>query len=670
MSIGTRFNFSVGAGCVERFRLLLGEAGMNDVLNVATATFVFEYAVRGAQGTQVVLQHGAAAGELQLEVPALASGEYEYRVRYTSSLGEGGVLFFGTLTAMSQGEFARLEEAVEECYERTLQVSIGSDEAAAVELKWMASSVASQAAMNALENRRLAEAAAAEAAGNAAQVVQMLADAAAFMESFNEALRSCLEVDDNGYLWIGGYNTGEYLRGEDAPIPFISDELYWCLRDKDGAVTELGVKAVGENGLTPHIGPNDEWYIGSTATGVRAVGRDGLDGDALRRVMASSAAEVMAKPGERGVAYFVPNGSGYDVYQWLEAMDGTGAWTLIGDAVKIATAALHGIVMLSTSTEMSAANGGDIGKDASGRIYAKKSSVSGFGTGKLGSETVLESGKFGPVAMTASGAYGVPPASYGEYGALKLSYSGEVTGGGPVGFNSQGRAMVPWATKSSGGAIKLGSVVTERAPSTYLVGIGATEDHELAYNFLYGGALRHQKLGAWRGSQMEWVNTTISQFENDPNALWLDDDSYFTVIFTTRQFTQSNANGLELLSALETGDKVGGVFIATGMDDTREDAVVTALTLSEADAAVRDWADETFCKAENAVSLSDVRAELTGYATKEELTGYTTKEELTELEGKVLLKDETWAGNVVLTEAEYNALASSEILEDKIYFII
>lgn len=668
MSIGTRFNFSVGAGCVERFRLLLGEAGMDDVLNVATATFVFEYAVRGAQGTQVVLQHGAAAGELLLEVPALESGEYEYRVRYTSSLGEGGVLFFGTLTAMSQGEFARLEEAVEECYERTLQVSIGSDEAAAVELKWMASSVASQAAMNALENRRLAEAAAEEAAGNAAQVVQLLENAAAFMESFDEALRSCLRVDPNGYLWIGSFNTGHYLRGEDAPVPFINSERYWCLRDKHGVVTELGVKAVGEDGLSPHIGPNDEWYIGSKATGVRAAGRDGLDGDALRRVMASSAAEVMAKPGERGVAYFVPNGSGYDVYQWLEAMDGSGAWTLIGDAVNIATASLHGIVMLSTSTELSAANGGDIGKDATGRIYAKKSSVSGFGTGKLGSETVLESGKFGPVAMTASGAYGVPPASYGSYGSMIFSSNDTPSDGGLVCKRTDGRTVVRWATVSDGGAIRLGSTHTQTQAIPYQIGVGADANKRLVVDTVKEGALQHWKYSQWYG-KMPWLDAHISEYSSsDPTGQ--RPDQYHFGLLHTEQFRQSQSEGLVLVSAKESGGMVGGVFIATGMDDTREDAVVTALTLSEADAAVRDWVDTTFCKVEDAVSLSDVRAELAGYATKDELAGYTTKEELAELEGKVLLKDETWAGNVVLTEAEYNALAASDILEDKIYFII
>ena len=35
----------------------------------------------------------------------------------------------------------------------------------------------------------------------------------------------------------------------------------------------------GKDGLTPHIGGNGNWFIGSTDTGVPAKGKDGIDGN-------------------------------------------------------------------------------------------------------------------------------------------------------------------------------------------------------------------------------------------------------------------------------------------------------------------------------------------------------------------------------------------------------
>ena len=37
--------------------------------------------------------------------------------------------------------------------------------------------------------------------------------------------------------------------------------------------------ASGENGQTPHIGNNMNWWIGNKDTGIRAQGRDGQNGD-------------------------------------------------------------------------------------------------------------------------------------------------------------------------------------------------------------------------------------------------------------------------------------------------------------------------------------------------------------------------------------------------------
>lgn len=51
------------------------------------------------------------------------------------------------------------------------------------------------------------------------------------------------------------------------------------IQDKNGLTTEQVFDgADGENGITPHIGNNVNWYIGNVDTGVKAAGTDGTDG--------------------------------------------------------------------------------------------------------------------------------------------------------------------------------------------------------------------------------------------------------------------------------------------------------------------------------------------------------------------------------------------------------
>jgi len=67
------------------------------------------------------------------------------------------------------------------------------------------------------------------------------------------------------------------LPGTDGLTPHIGENGNWYI-----GTTDTGVKAAGTNGdngldgLTPHIGENGNWYIGTTDTGVKATGSDGL----------------------------------------------------------------------------------------------------------------------------------------------------------------------------------------------------------------------------------------------------------------------------------------------------------------------------------------------------------------------------------------------------------
>lgn len=60
-----------------------------------------------------------------------------------------------------------------------------------------------------------------------------------------------------------------------APEPGKTTE-YWQAVALPGKQGEPGTP--GENGTTPHIGDNGNWYIGETDTGIRGQGRDGTDG--------------------------------------------------------------------------------------------------------------------------------------------------------------------------------------------------------------------------------------------------------------------------------------------------------------------------------------------------------------------------------------------------------
>ena len=61
---------------------------------------------------------------------------------------------------------------------------------------------------------------------------------------------------------------------KDGLTPHIGENGNWFIGS-----TDTGVSAKGKDGLTPHIGENGNWFIGSADTGVPAKGKDGIDGN-------------------------------------------------------------------------------------------------------------------------------------------------------------------------------------------------------------------------------------------------------------------------------------------------------------------------------------------------------------------------------------------------------
>lgn len=77
-------------------------------------------------------------------------------------------------------------------------------------------------------------------------------------------------IGDNGNWWIGGVDTGIKAEGSDGADGSDGSD------GKDGQDGKDGED--GKDGLTPYIGSNGNWWIGTTDTGIKAAGVNGADG--------------------------------------------------------------------------------------------------------------------------------------------------------------------------------------------------------------------------------------------------------------------------------------------------------------------------------------------------------------------------------------------------------
>ena len=287
---GSRLNFPVVAGVEETFRVSFWVGGSG--MSVLGATFQAAcYVAHGDERGELVavlpVKHDSAENKVLLTVPELEHGHYWWELRATDAAGKECRLLYGTLAALTSAEVARLGDAAEESELRELTVEIGGGYARPLILRWQACSVAASLAADAARAAERAEAAADRAEDAEENVLGKLGAAQAFMESFNKALFEAIRVVDN-YLWVGGVNTGHYLRGQDGITPHIGTDGYWYV-----GTQRLGDRpAFGKDGITPHITPDGFWAFGEMKTTVRAEGRDGLDGTAVRFILVDSYEEI------------------------------------------------------------------------------------------------------------------------------------------------------------------------------------------------------------------------------------------------------------------------------------------------------------------------------------------------------------------------------------------
>ena len=608
------------------------------------------------------VEHGSEKGALYLTVPELRADEFEYELYATDSAGEVQRMLYGTMTAISSEHAASLADSAKQTAQRTLLARLPDEVISPLELRWSGSSVTQKAAQD-------AENSAGEAAGILKEMEQVRKDAEDAVKQAQDALGKLNALDaklaeveghitsaivpnpETNTWWICGSNTGYQVTGDPGKSPRLSAVgtwMIWNVETQEWDDTEIS--AAGEDGHSPYVNAAGNWCEWSVLTGeyrdtgLPAAGKDGIDGARVRRIIVPGKDHI-PQSGETcngGFYYYCPwydeaNDRHFDVYAWLESDDGSGSWVCVGEANDIATAEIYGLVRLGTDTTVQ--DGAPVGNDAAGQLSVPHADFTTPGTVRLATADVLAEG--GAVGFDAEGRMVAQPAAYGRYGTMKPS-ANTVPGTWCIGINSDGTAGVNWAGLNSAGVVKLGSKFGQSNPIPYQQGVGATEDHKLANNLVFGGALQHMSPSAWGSKHMDWLD---SQMSKTPE--WFG-DAYYLGLATSGQFTQSQTGGLELQSA--AADLLAGVFLASSMTDGRGNAVPGA-------AMVLEHLDECYYKKEFLFTKEEVNSVLRQYVKKVYADStFAGKTELDDLSEAVIHKTDEWVGDVVVTEEEYNGM--------------
>lgn len=483
-------------------------------------------------------------GDIEVVFPAMEAGRYRIVIEHVGQNGEVSRFLHGYAGYLAP-EYVFKE--VSEREETVVTVCCGDG---VHEVYALAGSAVDYSAEEALDAAKRAEDAKKEAR-------EQLDACIAFMASFNEALRATVQVV-NDYLWIGGVNTGHYVKGLDGATPEYRSDGYWYINN-----TRVG-KARGDDGITPHITSDGYWAIGSMKTTVRAAGRDGVDGASIRRVLIPSVADLPEQK-ELGVFYYIKIAEKlYDVYAWLDP-DG---WVNIKEDSSFATAEDYGI--MKYGTDIPVLDGAPLGRSKTGHAYTGYATYYEPGVGKLSSALVVAREESAPVALNEDGQFCVYKATIAFAGSVALSYFGKEALndllGGPIGRNENGNIYTAPATEGKWGAVKGGKRYTVTVPEPYVRKTGETPEREMANYALFGGALQTRKAAAWRGT-MSWLDEQMQL-----HSEYFAGEGDYDGLLHSGQFTQSWGNGLELLPA--TTKLLAGVYLAESMSDTRSAAVV------------------------------------------------------------------------------------------------
>lgn len=396
----TDLNFSMPANkaMVLEVAVELPNASGDELLG-----YTFAGEVTGADGTTYAIE-GAVSDSAQnlvrLHLPSLAEGTYKYALAATGQTGESEAFLAGTIGvwwAAIEEQTAPIETPNSRCIVRLPEVGRGMAhwqltgrlEAAAIE--------AERQAFLASERAQAAEEAAKSVTGGA--LAQQLGEVNAALKNFYDKVGNSIQANKvTNTWWIAGADTGVQLTGDKGDMgfsPYINSYGNWVAGDKDG------------NGFD---------------TGVRAQGRDGIDGSAIRRVLVTELPELPTNSAEaaahHGIFYLISASDGYDVYALMETLGGAFAWVNVGDSNALASATLYGLSKLGTDATVS---GAPVGTNASGGLEVPAATTENAGV-VIKSRSLVD--RYGPNVPTVESVRAFLDQYYYEKTPIDTRFSG------------------------------------------------------------------------------------------------------------------------------------------------------------------------------------------------------------------------------------------------------
>ena len=185
------------------------------------------------------------------------------------------------------------------------------------------------------------------------------------------------------YAVEGGYTgtEAEFTAKMAAEIPAVDDTLTASGKAADAAVVGARLDSLseeianipsgkdgadGQDGITPTIGDNGNWYLGETDTGVKAKGENGNDGKGIKSISRTSGTGAAGTTDTYTITYTDDATSTYTVYNGKDGTNGTPGTSVTVKSVTESTAdGGSNVVEFSDGKTLTVKNGnaGTPGKD-------------------------------------------------------------------------------------------------------------------------------------------------------------------------------------------------------------------------------------------------------------------------------------------------------------------
>ncbi len=532
--VGAEANFTVLAGVSPEYELEFTRDGQP--LPVSGVTFDGVLVDADGNRQELVIHHaGLEENVLRVTFPhAEKVGRFDYEIAYTTQEGARYRLAYGVLQVLST-ELLLEETSGLEFDSRRLQVRLPGAAGGHVQLVWRAG----MEIMRAVEEARAAAEKLAGVDETLAQLGAQVQEFRVFVANWHDSVRSVLVMNPvTGTIWVGGIDTGQPYRGEDGKAPRVNAYGNWETYN------------------------GQEWRD----IGVRAFGRDGVDGDSMRHIMLESEADLPASA-ERGVVYITPKvGGGYNMWIWVENLGWLNSRT---DTYGYATANNMGMVKLATDYPVT--DGAPVGFNAQKQAMVPSMTTSVAGSAKVSTSSEMSvARKDGIIGKNANGQLMARRARPGQPGVMEPSRTdgmarvlavGIVPDGTMVdGIDRSGQTGCTRAQANTYGMVKVAFVSTNEACNDieWNVPVGIrddmTETVEGTTDPWYRGANGMLFVPLTVGGALHWVSTGQ---RNKDGRLYSTGGALDLIV--SAQF--ATAGGLKLNPA--TNDLLAGVYLVT-----------------------------------------------------------------------------------------------------------